>query len=235
MTPNATSADDLSMVRLDATCVADLMALQDVVCRELESPELYFPVTEPEMKEFFETDGLCIGAFHADRLVAYFGVLFMGDRPHNVGLDLGIPEHQLRQVAYFKAVNVLPAYRGLGIQKRLTQALFSAMGVETRVVSGIPAFEWLCSTVSPLNLASLKSFLDSGFWIGGLKPKYQGHMRYLLMRSRARPAGGQGGSIAVPTHDYKTQLSLLEQGKVGVEMTRNSSVSQIHYRGRSDL
>lgn len=220
-----------------------MIALQDTVCRQLPSAELYFPLTDLEMHELVGPDGLCVGVEYDERLVAFFGILFMGDRPDNVGEDMGIPSVELPLVAYFKATNVLPEYRGHGLQKHMTQWLFSEMGLGAQqhlssaegleravlVQPGRPRTKWLTSTVSPLNLPSLKSFLDSGFRIAGLKAKYLGHMRFLMVRQRAGVRYALDHSISVPVDDYAQQISLLDRGWSGVKLDRLTADPHILY------
>ncbi len=219
-----------------------MIALQDVVCRQLSSAELYFPLTDLEMHELVSPDGLCVGVEYDERLVAFFGILFMGDRPDNVGQDMGIPNAELPLVAYFKATNVLPEFRGQGLQKRMTQWLFSEMGLGAQRLDsdkgmdsvkpsrpGASRSKWLSSTVSPLNLPSLKSFLDSGFWIAGLKPKYLGSMRFLMVRQRVTQWYALDHSISVPVGDYAQQISLLDSGWSGVKFDSLTADPHILY------
>ena len=234
--------DECRIAKLGESRVADICAVQESVCSQLALPELYFPLAHQEIEELTGPDAICVGAEAGGRLVGFFGVLFMGKREDNVGHDLGLPSHELQLVAYFKAINVLPEYRGRGLQKRLTQALFAEMGVDPppTLASGhcsIPPaarlahqpFEWLCSTVSPRNQPSLKSFIDCGFVVQGLKPKYRGYMRFLMNRRRQYKPREHGDFVPVPVTDYETQINLLKRGWVGVALEGGRTDSQIRY------
>ena len=237
----------IRIVRLDVDRLDELMSIQEQVCAQLEMPELYFPVTEGEMQEFFRTDGICYGAMHESRLVGFFGVLLMRDRPDNVGHDLGLMREELARVVYFKAVNVLPEYRGLGLQKSLTQAVFKELGVDLplRSTSGLDAASRvMCATVSPLNLSSLKSFLECGFWIAGLKPMYEGYQRFLVMRRGKKGSLDLAGTVTVPVQDYPDQERLLAQGMCGIRLHASlpdapsiiySGSEKIAYSGKDGL
>lgn len=243
MRSTAHPVDLFRIARLDESRVAEICSVQDSVCNELAFPELYFPLSGQEIEELTGPDALCMGAESDGKLVGFFGVLFMGAREDNVGHDLGLPAHELPLVAYFKAINVLPEYRGKGLQKRLTQALFAEMGVDPppRIASthfsrplatGRPAhqpFEWLCSTVSPRNQPSLKSFIDCGFVVQGLKPKYRGYMRFLMNRKRQYKPKEHGDFVPVPVTDYETQINLLNQGWIGVALEGGRTDLKIHY------
>lgn len=246
MSSNADQVQGLCVVRLDETRLDDLLAIQASVCNQLERPELYFPVSSREMHEFFGLDGFCFGVEHGPKLVGFFGALFMGDREENVGNDLGLSRHELPLVAYFKTCNILLEYRGMGLQKRLTQALFAQMGVEmpaelrvsleshsptTKPVTTESRPERpLCATVSPHNVSSLKSLLDCGFWIAGLKPKYGGFLRYLVMRRPRCIVFDQTDSVFVSLHDYAGQEAMLKRGMLGVQLCiDHQNTSKIKY------
>jgi len=242
MNSRLVQAVDLRISRVSEDRAEEMMALQQVVCDQLALPELYFPLTLEEMQEMLGPDGLCMGVEDGRRLVGFFGIVFMGDRPDNVGKDLGLPSQELPLVAYFKAVNVLPSHRAMGLQKKLTQALFEVMEVElpgrqdaTQAGAGaaspgsVPAFKWMCSTVSPQNIASLKSFIDCGFVIEGLKPKYRGYMRFLMYRRRQCIFREPIETTAVALDDYARQTELLAQGWVGVRLDGSHNNFRIHY------
>ncbi|MCF8166994.1 MAG: hypothetical protein K9K38_05380 [Rhodoferax sp.] len=214
--------------RLDAQCVDELLDIQDVVCAELESPTLYYPVSRAEMLEFFQTGGFCVGVECGARLVGFFGILLMGDRSDNVGYDLKLPAEMLPFLAYFKAVNVLPSYRGMGLQKELTLGAFAELARAPSASSTLerPPARVMAATVSPLNLSSVKSFLDTGFWIAGLKPKFNGYLRYLVMRWPHAMEVDISGALAVSIQDYAAQMQLLEQGYLGVQLRGSAEGSQ---------
>ena len=227
------------MTRLGSDRVGQMLALQEEVCRCLESSDLYFPLTAAEMQEMVDGDSLSFGAQLGAKLIGFFGVVFLQDAPDNVGIDLGLPQQDLSQIAYFKAVNVLPEYRGAGVQKMLTRALFDALGAQAP--PGLPGatskfdivvnrgYSWLCATVSPRNLASLKSFLDSGFVIAGLKPKYRGHMRCLMIRKPHLETQHVLNKKTVDLHHYDAQKELLRRGWVGVGLQTSRNTPQIQY------
>lgn len=232
MNTAATESTVVDIVRLGPSRLSELMEVQKVVCEHLPNPELYFPVSEREMLELLGSDAICVGAQQGTRLVGFFGVLFMGNRAGNVGEDLGLAPHELSLVAYFKAVNVLPEYRGIGLQARMTKALFMQLGVGGQVSDespGLPPLKWLCSTVSPLNVPSLKTFLEHGFWVAGLKPKYLGYQRCILIRQIADTQHGHNESVVASLQDYQEQKELLRSGMIGCQLVCDSDTPTIHY------
>jgi len=237
---------DVCIVRLNAQKLTELIDLQNEVSARLIMPEFYAAVADAKLEELLGEDGLCFGAEHAGRLVGFFGVLFVGEREENVGRDIGLPPQELSLVAYFKAVFVLPEYRKIGLQRRMFHALFSSIGIvlpskqtnspvlinnlqPTSIISGLPPIKWLCATVSPHNETSLRSFIDWGFCIGGLKPKDFGWLRYLVVRrfESYLPCLAEGISVAL--HDYKTQIDLLSRGWVGTKLENSNSNPYVYY------
>ena len=231
---NIDGVQDARILRLDKSYLGELLSIQETVCKQLARPEMYFPVTSAEMLEFFESDGLCFGVQFGSRLAGFSGLLFMGEREDNVGKDIGLSSDELPHVAYFKICLVLPQHRGMGLQKFLKIPLFEHMGVEmpsglkfpveletnadkTSITDRHP-FRPLCSTVSPENIASLKSLMECGFWIAGLKPKYNGYLRYLIMRRPQIVTFDETNSVSVSCQDYATQISLLDRGMLGVQL-----------------
>jgi hypothetical protein len=182
MKPLAWPMKDIYVQQLDSAAMPELLCIQDTVCRQLQIPELYFPLTPAEMQELVGTDGVCLGLMCDVGLVGFLGLLFMGEREGNVGRDLGLPSHCLPQVAYINTINIAPPYQGQGLQRHLQRALLHILGaqvpasmqasgaalLQAAAVSAQP-WQWLCSTVSPRNLPSLQAHFGSGFRIAGLR------------------------------------------------------------------
>ena len=222
-----TTANSLTGIRiapLSEQHVLQMLAIQRVVCKQLPSPELFFPLSDAEMLEMVGPRAVCMGAWAGDELAGFFGVVYMGNTPDNIGHDLALSSQDIDAVAYFKSVNILPQYRGAGIQKMLFHAL--SVGINTQELHPV---SWFCSTVSPLNTASLKSFLDCGFRIQGLKPKYLGSWRYLMSRKPVLRCSEPGNdqqpmnALFVNRNDYERQISLLKTGWSGVQVLQNQS------------
>lgn len=240
-----TVAEGLRVLRLDAGALPELLRVQDAVCQALALPELYFPLTPAEMQELLGQDGICLGLACDAGMMGFLGLLFMGQRAHNVGQDLALPTHCLPLVAYLKTINIAPAYQAQGLQKHLQQALLQTLGAQMPpgMQAGVPAlslqppadqparpWQYLCSTVSPHNLASLQGHLASGFRIAGLKPKYRGYMRFLLMRSQGLAPPASSAGVRADVLDYATQSELLAQGWSGVRLLAGQARAQIQYQ-----
>ena len=70
---------------------------------------------------------------------------------------------QLDSVVYQEITNVLPNYRGFGLQKRLGAIVMELLDASP--------YTHVCATVAPFNIASLKDKLSQGMVIGALKNK----------------------------------------------------------------
>jgi GNAT superfamily N-acetyltransferase len=216
---------DIHICKVSEDRLEELLDIQREVCAQLEMAELYFPVSKDEMLEFLRPGGVCYAAEHGSKLVGFFGILLMGDRPDNMGYELGLEKDEILRVVYYKAVNVLPSYRRMGLQKRLTHAVFAELGVglQSQSTGGSEgSSRVMCATVSPHNIASLKSFFDCGFWIAGLKSKFNGLQRYLMMRRDTDIRIEDVQYITVPVTDHEEQRRLLSQGMLGFQFSASS-------------
>jgi GNAT superfamily N-acetyltransferase len=213
---------EIQIFKVSEDRLEELLDIQKEVCERLELAELYFPVSKDEMLEFLRPGGVCYAAAHGSKLVGFFGILLMGDRPDNIGYELGLEKDEILQVVYYKAVNVLPSYRRMGLQKRLTRAVFAELGVglqSQRAGNFEVSSRVMCATISPHNIASLKSFFDCGFWIAGLKSKFNGLQRYLMMRRCTDMPVKDVQYITVPVTDHEAQKRLLSQGMLGIQFS----------------
>lgn len=107
------------------------------------------------------------------QLVAALDILFPGLEDYNYGYDIGLTEDQLQKVIHMDSAAVHPAYRGLGLQRKLIQeAEASISGSGERIL--------LC-TVHPENRFSLSNVLKQGYTIQKELKKYES-VRYVLRK-----------------------------------------------------
>lgn len=199
----------VSFRRLTSEHAADVAALQKAVLEEGGDLRLYHPLSDAEIDLMMERQGMTMGAFVHEELVAFHTVYFPHFGDDNLGRDVGVCEKDLLRVAHFEAVCVHPVYRGNGLQKQLADGLVS-------LLYGTP-YDLLFETVSPLNLPSLRNILSTGFVIRGLKDKYGQEQRYIMFRERDSSFRLGGQEVKVPLSDNDAQRSLLEKGYAGVQ------------------
>ena len=169
-------------------------------------------VVKPETRDFLASllagRGQVVAAFDGPRLIAY-GVL-----QHDLLAEDGLP-HELRTtlpvetpLLKLAGAAVAPAWRGLGLQRRL---------IAERLALA-PATAWLFSTAAPANVPSWNNLLAQRFEVRAIVHRYGGFARYLMLRrpgTPARPACGGSGGVQVPAADLARQQQLLAQGFAG--------------------
>lgn len=152
-----------------------VMRLQETVCQQLEDPSLFVPTPREENADYLRLPHRIIGAFNRERLVAYCSLVFPGTAPNNHAWDLGWPPQRVEACGKVDSVVVDPAFRGLGLQRRLVRLALE----EAR--SFLPQ-GFLLTTVSPRNVHSLRNMQSEGFTVLLQTQKYGGMDRLILGR-----------------------------------------------------
>ncbi|MBR1850898.1 MAG: GNAT family N-acetyltransferase [Bacteroidales bacterium] len=164
-----------------ATDLSELLSLEAEVIASLEDPAILRRNSEAMWRTCLAEPHLTLGAWFADHLVA-IAVLYTptdGD-PDNLAALLQPPSSQ--PSANYKICLVAPAHRGQGLQRRLGLLLEDeARGRGVNL---------LCSTVSPLNVASLANLEALGYRRNRELQKY-GSTR-LLMAKHLYPTAENG-------------------------------------------
>ena len=87
-------------------------------------------------------------------------------------------------VLYSEISNVDPDFQGNGLQVLLGKVLMKEVDPQR--------FRYICTTVAPFNIASLKDKFAHGMQIVALKVKYGDLLRYILMKDLTGPFKGTG-------------------------------------------
>lgn len=159
--------------RLGPADLAAVLALQATAVAEVPADQ-FAPLTEAELARALGDGGAVHGAFAGPRLVAYQSLLAHGDGPDNLGHDLGLDAAGRRALLNLEETVIHPDARGQRLNVRLT--------ARARAWARANAFTRLATTVSPFNVASLKSHMRGGFDLGVLVRKYGDAWRYVLVR-----------------------------------------------------
>ncbi|AXI00579.1 GNAT family N-acetyltransferase [Sporosarcina sp. PTS2304] len=152
----------------------EIMKLQEKVLAALETPELLQPLTEKEFLFVLQGHGMIAGAFVNDQLVAIRAMLDPGEDEEHLGVDAGVSKEQLAHVLYSEISEVDPAYRGRGLQTTLGKWLMDYVNKDR--------YHYICATVAPFNIPSLKDKFALGLRIVALKVKYGNKLRYIFLK-----------------------------------------------------
>lgn len=227
------AAQGFYITKLGESDLPNIMALQEIIVRNLHCRDILEPFPADFMREHLTKRGFVLGLFSGGCLVAFRNVFFpdRGDMVWNLGRDIGLSKVALRKVANLQLVCVHPDYRGNGLalkMNRLSLAMLRECGT----------CEHICATVSPHNIWNLDILLNSGFHIRNLKPKYGGKMRYIMYQRLSMPdAFDASGLIELKLKDAKPQKRLLRSGYCGVQLKPKDDIGRkrapaaaIHWR-----
>ncbi|QWI14877.1 GNAT family N-acetyltransferase [Bacillus wiedmannii] len=195
--------------------IEQILSLQNVVVEALENKSRLQPLSLEEFQYILEGNGMMIGAFIENKLIAFRALLVPPIDEEHLGLDIGIPESELHRVIYQEISNVHPNCRGNGMQKILATVIMDELQKEDS------KYDYVCCTVAPFNIPSLKDKFAQGMEIAALKKKYGGSMRYVFVKElRGGKERNWTNVKSAPMSDAVGQQALLSEGYRGYEMEK---------------
>ena len=194
---------------LKETDLESIQTLQQDVCSALEDSNILQPLSEEELLHILAGNGVMLGVFTDERLVAFRALLKPeeGEAEH-LGLDVGA--NNLSRVLYQEISNVHPDCRGHGLQKMMAGWIMKEVDAKD--------IDWICATVMPYNIASLKDKFAQGMYVYALKLKYGGKLRYVFGKNLHEPRTLGDEQVVVSMGETERQRQLLAEGFVGVSM-----------------
>lgn len=195
--------------------IEQILLLQNVVVEALEDKSRLQPLSQEEFQYILEGNGMMIGAFIENELIAFRALLVPPIDDEHLGLDIGLPESELHRVIYQEISNVHPSCRGNGMQKVLATVIMDELQKEDS------KYDYVCCTVAPFNIPSLKDKFSQGMEIAALKEKYGGSMRYVFVKELREDKEKDWTEIkSVPMNNAGGQQALLSEGYRGYEMEK---------------
>ena len=137
--------------------------------RDNEKVNFFEPLSEDEMLRSIN-NGVCIGLYDNDKLVAQLNLLTNPEDEENLALDLDSEQYS-KEAAVVDYVMVDETARGFGLQRIL---LFMAECIAKNYNK--PA---LVAVTSPQNVQSIKNFISQDYKIVATLPKYKSERHYL--------------------------------------------------------
>ncbi|MDI6678636.1 GNAT family N-acetyltransferase [Bacillus wiedmannii] len=195
--------------------IEQILSLQNIVVEALEDKSRLQPLSQEEFQYILEGNGMMIGAFIENELIAFRALLVPPIDDEHLGLDIGIAESELHRVIYQEISNVHPNSRGNGMQKILATVIMDELQKEDS------KYDYVCCTVAPFNIPSLKDKFAQGMEIAALKKKYGGSIRYVFVKElRGDKERNWTDVKSVPMSDAVGQQALLSEGYRGYEMVK---------------
>jgi len=196
----------LHLKDLNAVC-----HVQKEVLQVLDRPDSLSSLSENEYEYILTGGGKMVGVFADGWLVAFRALLVPGADAEHLGSDVGLDPNDLESVIYQEISNVSPRYRGYQLQKMMATVLMEQLKKDD--------YKYVCATVAPFNIASLKDKFSQQMEIAALKLKYGGLLRYVFVKHLHEKGSEWEAEQDVPMQDTKTQQKLLEEGWRGTNIS----------------
>ncbi|MEG0381500.1 MAG: GNAT family N-acetyltransferase [Kurthia sp.] len=196
---------------------ADLSAietLQAKVYASLEDQSVLQPLTTEEFNEILHQEKMMIGVFVQDQLIGFRALLEPPIDEEHLGYDCQIDEEAFSRVLYQEISNVAPEYRGFGLQRKMAAWSMAQIDEEK--------YDYICSTVKPGNIPSLKDKFSQGLIVRALKIKYVDKLRYVFFKDLRNSAPNYTEIIEIDMNDIEGQQSLLKEGYVGTKLEKKA-------------
>lgn len=184
--------------------------LQVEVYESLADQSILQPLTTEEFEYILKGNGMMIGAYVGQDLIAFRALLNPPVDNEHLGYDCGIAEDAFNRVLYQEISNVSPKYRGFGLQKTLANIVMSQID--------LAKYDYVCSTVKPYNIPSLKDKFSQGLVVKGLKIKYVDKLRYIFFKDLQQELLIFKEKKTISMDDTIGQQQLLKQGYTGTSM-----------------
>ncbi|EEM49660.1 GNAT family N-acetyltransferase [Bacillus cereus] len=197
--------------------IEQILSLQNIVVEALEDKSRLQPLSQEEFQYILEGNGMMIGAFIENELIAFRALLVPPIDDEHLGLDIGLSESELHRVIYQEISNVHPNCRGNGMQKILANVIMDELQKEDS------KYDYVCCTVAPFNIPSLKDKFAQGMAIAALKEKYGGNLRYVFVKELRRDKENDWTDVqSILMSDASGQQALFSEGYLGYEMEKTA-------------
>lgn len=199
-----------SMKRLYLEDLPVIEQVQQKVIESLPEKASLQALTTEEFLFILNERGLLVGAFVEDELIGFRALLIPEIDEEHLGWDIGLPSEELQKVIYQEISVVLPEYRGNRLQQKLAEVIMKELpNLEEE-------FRYVCCTVAPMNIPSLKDKFTQAMHIAALKEKYAGLKRYILVKDLENPDVRYTSHVTVKLDNLEKQQELLNEGYVGI-------------------
>ncbi len=211
-----------SLILLTEDQLPEILDLQDRVIATLDQPEFLQALTVEEFLYIFHGNGMVVGAYVDNRLIAFRAMLDPGEDDEHLGIDVGVSTGELTSVLYSEITAVDPDFRGHGLQTILGKWLMEHVDHDR--------YRYICTTVAPMNIPSLKDKFALGLRVKALKVKYENKLRYILFRDLQEPSQARTSQRqSVAMKDTEQQQQLLEEGWIGERIEQQNTEWYVVY------
>ena len=214
---------EITIMPLTVDHLPAILELQQQVIATLTSESFLQPLSEEELLYLLTGKGFMIGAYDEERLIAFRAMLEPPIDEEHLGKDAGLPKSEWPLVLYSEVSNVHPHFRGNNLQVVLGKIIMQAVDEQR--------FRFICATVAPFNIASLKDKFAHGMHIVALKVKYGGLLRYILMKDLVNAVESNGFTerCQISMADTEKQQQYLQDGWEGTGIEQVNDQWVVHF------
>lgn len=210
--------------KLTINDLQEIIEIQNEVVSSLAERNVLQPLTVDEFRSILQGNGMMAGAFVGDRMIAFRALLVPALEEDHLGRDIGLKEEDLPKVIYQEISNVLPKYRGNKLQRILAILLMQELNKQEH------PYQYVCCTVAPFNIPSLKDKFSQGMEIAVLKEKYSGMLRYVFVKDLSKPESRTWSEvITIPMEDTAAQQEAISKGFSGFDMINEAGKWHVQY------
>lgn len=213
----------LHMKRLYLEDLPAIEEVQEAVVAAMPEKTALQPLSTEEFLFILNERGLMVGAYAEDRLIGFRALLIPEIDEEHLGYDIGLAEEELPRVIYQEISAVLPAFRGNRLQQKLADVIMKEL-------PKLPGnFRYVCCTVAPMNIPSLKDKFTQDMYIGALTEKYGDKERYVCVKDLENPSIGYEGFEAAKLDDFTKQHQLFDAGYIGINFQMKDGFHEIQF------
>lgn len=203
--------------------INEICHLQNKVLDELKNKDTLQPLDVAEFEYILQGNGLMIGAFVEEELIAFRALLIPPIDEEHLGFHINL-EDKLNNIIYQEISVVHPSYRGNQLQQKLAISIMDALHELDH------DFTYVCATVAPHNIASLKDKFKQQMLVGALTDVYEGKLRYIFFKNIVNNVKQKWTHTKiVPTSNISEQKTLLHSGWLGFQLIKKGNTFAILY------
>lgn len=200
-----------------------IIELQRIVAETLANKETLQTLSEEEYRYIINGKGLLLGAFIEEELIALRALMVPPIDEEHLGLAVGL-EKELDKIIYQEISMVNPKYRGNRLQQQLGQLIMKALDKSSL------SFKYICCTVAPFNIPSLKDKFNQGMTVRAIIEIYGGKLRYVFVKKIKDNEKLQWNETKkVPTDQIEEQQKLLQDGWHGYKLEQDNNQHFVWY------
>lgn len=217
----------LPVIKLTKRDLPEITQLQTNVIEHLSEKTFLQPLTDEDFKYILDGNGLLVGVRAEESLIAFRALMDPGEDPEHLGEDAGIPKEQWSSVLYSEITNVHPEFQGNGLQRQLGKIVMQEVDADQ--------YKYVCATVAPFNIASIKDKFELGMHIAALNVKYETLTRYIMMKNLVTEVTvTDEDPIEVGMGEIGEQQKLLKAGWIGTSIQACDEEFTVIYRKRDN-